>query len=123
MMGRKERAFGPLPPLTLEDLVPLDHFYRHLERSLDLSFVRDLVRDRYAPGGRPSLDPVVFFRLQPVMFFEGIRSERKLLETASLHLAHRWYLGYALDEPLPDASTLTRLRQRLGVAVFRRFFA
>jgi hypothetical protein len=33
-----------LPPVTLEELVPSDHFYRHLERPLDLSFVRDLVR-------------------------------------------------------------------------------
>jgi len=39
--------------------VPPDHFYRHLERRLDLSFVRDLVRDRYAPTGRPSVDPDV----------------------------------------------------------------
>ena len=72
--------------------------------------------------GRPSLDPVVFFKLQLMLFFEGLRSERKLVETASLHLAHRWYLGYALDEPLPDHSTLTKIRQRLGVEVFRRFF-
>ena len=43
MMGYKERVFGPLPPVTLEELVPADHFYRHLERSLDLSFVRALV--------------------------------------------------------------------------------
>ncbi len=56
------------------------------------------------------------------MFFEGIRSERRLVETASLNLAHRWYLGYALDEPLPDHSSLTRIRQRLGVDVFQRFF-
>ena len=63
MMGHKERAFAPLPPVTLEDLVPPDHFYRHLERSLDLGFVRDLVRDAYAEGGRPSIDPVVFFKL------------------------------------------------------------
>ena len=56
------------------------------------------------------------------MFFEGIRSERKLVETASLNLAHRWYLGYALDEPLPDHSSLTRIRQRLGVEPFARFF-
>lgn len=48
--------------------------------------------------------------------------ERKLVETASLHLAHRWYLGYALDEELPDHSSLTRIRQRLGVDVFQRFF-
>ena len=107
---------------ALDDLVPPGNFYRHLEAALDLSFVRGLVRDRYAGIGRPSLDPVVYFKLQLVLFFEGLRSERKLVETASLNLAHRWYLGYALDEPLPDHSTLSKLRQRLGVAVFRRFF-
>jgi transposase len=56
------------------------------------------------------------------MFFEGIRSERKLIEAAILHLAHRWYLGYALDESLPDHSSLTRIRQRLGIDTFQRFF-
>ena len=122
MMGTKARAFAPLPPVSLEDLVPPDHFYRHLERALDLGFVRDLVRDAYAERGRPSIDPVVFFKLQLVMFIEGIRSERRLIETASLNLAHRWYLGYALDEALPDHSSLTRIRQRLGVDVFQRFF-
>src|SRR5215210_2060413 len=90
---------------------------------LDLGFVRDWVRDLYADRGRPAIDPVVFFKLQLLMFFEGIRSERRLIETASLHLAHRWYLGYALDEPLPDHSSLTRIRLRLGLAVFERFFA
>ena len=56
------------------------------------------------------------------MFFEGIRSERQLIELARLNLAHRWYLGYALDEPLPDHSSLSRIRTRLGVEVFQRFF-
>jgi hypothetical protein len=65
MMGRKERTFGPLPPLTLEELVPPDHFYRHLERTLDLGFVRELVREAYADIGRPSIDPVVFFKTHP----------------------------------------------------------
>jgi hypothetical protein len=66
MMGRKERAFGPLPPIMLEDLVPPDHFYRHLERMLDLGFVRNVVRDACAEAGRPSIDPVVFCKLQLV---------------------------------------------------------
>ena len=44
MMGTKERAFGPRCNLSLETLVPRDHFYRHLETTLDLTFVRDLVR-------------------------------------------------------------------------------
>ena len=54
MMGTKIRNFAPLPDLSLEELVPKDGFYRHLEAALDLSFVSDLVRDCYASSGRPS---------------------------------------------------------------------
>jgi transposase len=118
----KPRRLDEPIAVSLEDLVPPDHFYRHLEATLDLGFVRDWTREFYAARGRPSIDPVVFFKLQLVMFFEGIRSERQLIETARLHLAHRWYLGYALDEELPDHSSLTRIRQRLGVDIFQRFF-
>lgn len=50
--------------ISLESVVPKNHFYRHLERVLDLAFVRDLVADCYAEAGRPSIDPVVFFKLE-----------------------------------------------------------
>src|SRR3954463_7150981 len=122
MMGRKERVCGPLPPLTLEELVPPDHFYRHLERTLDLGFVRTLVQDADAESGRPSIDPVVFFKLQLILFFEGLRSERRLMQVVTDRLSLRWYLGYDLTEPLPDHSSLTRIRERYGLMVFRRFF-
>jgi transposase len=122
MLRAKERVFAPLCNLTVEDLVPADHFYRHLEAKLDLGFVRDLVRRTYKEGGRPAIDPVVFFKLQLVMFFEGIRSERQLLRVAADRLSLRWYLGYDLAEALPDHSSLTKIRQRYGLAVFRRFF-
>ena len=72
MMGTKERSFAPLVQVSLEELVPQDHFYRHLERTLDLTFVREFVQETYASNGRPSIDPVVFFKLQLVMFFEAI---------------------------------------------------
>ena len=61
MMGTKERAFASIVAVSLEALVPADQFYRHLERSLDLSFVREFVQQTYAGGGRPSIDPVVFW--------------------------------------------------------------
>ena len=97
---------GPVKPrhldqaiaVSLEDPVPRDNFSRHLETKLDLGFVRDRAQELYAERGHPSIDPVVFFKLQLVLFFEGIRSERKLMETASFNLAHRWYLGYAFDK-------------------------
>ena len=44
MMGTKARVFAPLCNRSIEDLVPADNFYRHLEAKLDLGFVRDLVR-------------------------------------------------------------------------------
>ena len=43
MMGMKERNFSPLPDLSLEELVPKEHFYRSLQMTLDLSFIRELV--------------------------------------------------------------------------------
>jgi len=123
MMGIKIRESQPLPVDTsLEDLVPTDNFYRDLERRLDLSFVREMVAPLYACGGRPSVDPVVFFKLQLVMFFEDLRSERQLMEAAADRLSVRWYLGYDLFEPLPDHSSLTKIRERYGLQVFKRFF-
>ncbi len=64
----------------------------------------------------------MFFKLQLVLFFEGVRSERQLMRQAADSLSIRWYLGYNLDESLPDHSSLTRIRTRYGVGVFRRFF-
>jgi transposase len=122
MMGTKIRDFAPLPNLSLEELVPKDNFYRRLEERVDLSFLRELVSECYASSGRPSVDPVVFFRLQLVMFFEDIRSERQLMEVVADRLSIRWYLGYDLDEPLPHHSSLTKIRERYGLEVFRRFF-
>jgi hypothetical protein len=45
-----------------------------VEEKLDLSFIRELVEDCYASAGRPSVDPVVFFKLELVLFFEDLRS-------------------------------------------------
>jgi transposase len=122
MMGQKRRNCTTLTHVSLDDLVPSDHFYRHLDKVLDLFFVREMTQEKYGQGGRPSIDPIVFFKLQLVMFFEGIRSERLLMRHAADRLSVRWYMGYDLHEPLPDHSSLTRIRTRYGVEIFRRFF-
>ena len=122
MMGIKNRDFKPQALVCLEDLVPHKHFYRDVETKLDLTFVRELVRDFYVPYGRTSVDPVVFFKLQLIMLFEGFRSERQLMEQVQVNLAFRWYIGYDIDEAIPDHSSLTKIRERYGLRVFRRFF-
>lgn len=71
MLHEKERHFQP-HLVTLDALVPRDNFYRQVEAKLDLSFVRELVREYYAQNmGRPSIDPVTFFKLHLIMCFEG----------------------------------------------------
>jgi hypothetical protein len=55
VIGIKEPDFVPLGGLMLDRLVPDDNFYRHLNAVLDLGIARDLVREKYAPTGRPSI--------------------------------------------------------------------
>jgi transposase len=98
--------------VLLDDLVPADHFYRHLDACLDLSFIRDWVTDAYPSIGRPLVDPVVAFTLYLAMVFEGIRSERQLLAAAADRLSVRWYLSDDPGEPLPDHSSPSRIRDR-----------
>ncbi len=59
VMGIKERHLRPLPEnISLEELVPKDNFYRHLEAQLDLSVVRELVCPLYADGGPCTKSPL-----------------------------------------------------------------
>ena len=122
MLGYKARDFRLLTAVSLDDLVPDDNFYRQLEEHLDLGFIRDLVCELYSEMGRPSIDPVVFFKLQLIAFFEGIRSERRLMDTVTVNLAHRWFIGYDLREEVPDHSSLSKIRDRYGLPTFHRFF-
>src|SRR6266571_3997978 len=100
MRGHRSKQFKIFAPTTLESLVPGDSFYRVLESKLDLSFVHDLTRDRYGEAGRPSIDPIVFFKLQLVLFFEGLRSERELVRTAANRLSGQWLIERAQDAPV-----------------------
>ena len=109
MLGpAKPRALGSPISVSLDALIPRDHFYRHLDATLDLGFVRDWVKDAYPDRGRPSIDPIVFFKRSLVMFFEGIRSERQLLTLAADRLSVRWRLGYGLM-PVELANEVSRL--------------
>jgi hypothetical protein len=90
ILGHKTKVLKVHRAICLDDLVPPDNFYRELEVKLDLTFVRDLVRDHSASRlGRPAIDPGVFFKLQLIMFFEGIRSERPLMDRARSSLVSR----------------------------------
>jgi transposase len=118
-------AFDPKAKVSidLESFVAEDHFLRRIDRVLDLSFIRELTAARYADGqGRPSIDPEVYFRMQLLAYFNGITTDRRLCEEVHDNLAYRWFCRLSLVDDVPDHSSLTRIRDRLGEEVFEAVF-
>jgi transposase len=109
---------------SLADLVPDDYVLKIIHKSVDFSWIRHEVRYLYDPEqGRPSIDPEAALRLMLAGFILGIVNDRTLMREAQVNLAIRWFTGFSLDEPLPDHSSLTRIRQRWGTATFHRCFS
>lgn len=79
---------------------------------------------RYYPGrkGRPSLAPGVYFRMLLVGYFEGLDSERGIAWRVADSLSLRQFLGYELNEPTPDHSTLSRTRRLFWLSTHRAVF-
>lgn len=118
---RMQQRMTLLPPL--ESLIPEDHRLRKLNQVLDLEFIHDAVRSCYCQdNGRPSIDPEVIIRLFLIQAIEGIPHVRELMREVQVNLAYRWFIGYELDEELPDHSTLSKALDRLGDSVFNELF-
>ena len=104
-------------------------FYELVNRTLEkMEFatkVWELCRPLYADearGGRHGIDPVVYLKMLMVGFFEDLPSERAIASRCADSLSVRGFLGYDLSEATPDHSTLTVIRQRLGLDVYQRVF-
>jgi transposase DDE domain len=111
--------------VTIEDLMPREHFLRKLEAALDLSFVYEETAPLYSKKyGRPTIDPVVIVKYLLVGFLYGIPSERQIERRVQTDIALRWYLGLDLFDRVPDHSTVSQLRRRKPSfrKVFRRLF-
>lgn len=94
--------------VCLEDLVPQDHLLRKIDKYIDFSFIIDKVRPYYSEdNGRPSLDPLVLFKMMFIGYFYGIRSERQLEKEIQMNLAYRWFLGLKISDPVPHHSTIS----------------
>jgi transposase len=104
-------------------------FYTRLAKALDAAQFGDRVRALCAPyysdsgNGRPGIDPEVYFKMIMVGHFEGIGSERGIAHRCADSIEIRHLLKYELHERTPDHSSLSVIRQRLGMEVFEGVFA
>lgn len=123
MQGSKNFQPKMFVNFRLDEHIPNDNFYRILKGVLDLSFIKAKTQFCYASKmGRPSLDPVVFFKIVLAGYLENICSDRALERMINMRLDLRFFIDYDIDEKVPDHSTICKTRQRIPSEVFEDVF-
>src|SRR5256712_13947630 len=108
--------------VNLEKRVRSDHVLRRVEAAIDFGFVRKEVAHCYGDNGNVSVDPVVILEMMFLLFFDDVASERELIKIIAERLDYLWFLGYGLDDEIPDHSVLSKARARWGKEVFESLF-
>ena len=96
---------------------------RRLNRCLNLEFIREEVAAKYGHNGQVSVDPVVIMKMMLLLFLDDVKSERELMRIVPLRLDYLYFLGYGLEDTVPNHSVLSKARQRWGSEVFEHLFA
>ena len=104
--------------------MPQDHLLRKIDRAVDYDKIYDFVEDLYClDNGRPSIDPVILFKMVLIQHLYGIRSLRRVAEEVSANTYYRWFLGYSLNDTTPHFSTLSyNFRNRFNAETVDKIF-
>ncbi len=115
MRGKFQDQGGLFSYVSTEARVPPNHPLRQV-RELVREVLGELSRSLgklYSSEGRPSVPPEQLLSALLLQAFYGIRSERQLMEQLDYNLLFRWFVGLAPDDPVWDATTFTKNRDRL----------
>ena len=111
--------------VSLDAMVPEDHLLRKIDAAIDFDKIYDFVEDLYCEdNGRPSVDPVILFKIVLIQHIYAIPSLRRTLEEINMNMAYRWFLGIPINDPIPHFSTVShnfkhRFSQKTIEYVFR----
>ena len=111
--------------VVIDQLVPKEHLLRKIDAAVDFTRLYEMVEPLYCEdNGRPSIDPVVLFKMVLIQHLYGLPSLRRTAEEVSLNVAYRWFLGYTLQEETPHFSTVSyNFRHRFTEETVDRVFA
>ena len=108
MLQKDKRERNQLEFVSIEELVPKEHLLRKIDAAVDFKKIYEFTEDLYCPdNGRPSIDPVVLFKMALIQHIFGIPSLRRTAEEVRANIYYRWFLGYLLNEETPHFSTLS----------------
>ena len=94
--------------LCTDMLVPENHLLRKIDRAVDFTRIYDFVSELYCEdNGRPSVDPVVIFKMVMIQHLFGLRSLRQTQAEVEVNVAYRWFLGYTMSQQIPHFSTIS----------------
>lgn len=114
-----------LQMISIEELVPQNHLVRKIEKALDFDFIYELVEDKYClDNGRPSIDPVVLFKILIIQYIFGIKSMRQTIKEIEVNVAYRWFIGYDFYDKIPHFSTVGKNYERRfkNTEIFEQIF-
>ena len=108
--------------IDLDRRVRPENPLRRIAERIDFTFIRDEVAKFYGTKGNESVDPVIILKMMFLLFYDDVASERELMKIIAERLDYLWFLGYRLDDEIPNHSVLSKARKRWGQEVFGRFF-
>lgn len=94
---------------NVDELIPPNHLLRRLDSVLDTSWVRKEVAECYSDRGRPSWDPEVIIRMILLGYLYDL-SEVRLVDELRMHMGYRWFCRLQPSDPVPDRTTLVKIR-------------
>ena len=125
MLERGKMDRDTIEIVGIESLVPEGHLLRKIDAAVDFNVLYDMVEELYSEdNGRPSVDPVVLFKMVLIQHLYGLPSLRRTAEEVSLNVAYRWFLGYGIQEETPHFSTVSyNFKHRFTTETVDQIFA
>ena len=125
MLERGKMERGVFEIVDTESLVPAEHLLRKIDAAVDFTRIYEMVEPLYClDNGRPSVDPVVLFKMVLIQHLYGLTSLRRTAEEVRANICYRWFLGYRLQEETPHFSTVSyNFRHRFTAETVDRIFA
>ena len=125
MLERGKMDRGVIEIVDTESLVPKDHLLRKIDAAVDFNRLYEMVEPLYSEdNGRPSVDPVVLFKMVLIQHLYGLPSLRRTADEISANICYRWFLGYTLQEETPHFSTVSyNFRHRFTAEIVDQVFA
>ena len=89
MLERGKMERGVFEIVDTESLVPPEHLLRKIDAAVDFTRIYDMVEPLYClDNGRPSIDPVVLFKMVLIQHLYGLPSLRRTAEEVSANDYH-----------------------------------